>query len=248
MIPCMLVHDTGTMIRFRTRQLGDLPNHSLDLRVLLTAGRLVDGHFNRHPQNPNISGVGVVRFIKRRIAFGEREAALIDCRAPDLWILHTLQEAEPIAREARVPLRRIREGALVAADLAQLLALADRYADAGLRVEEYKRILRPSGLRRMVLGLMGTRCQAEGCTARDAFDANWGNGAGEVIVDVHHIESVARTDDHHPRNLCVLCANHHRFVHGWGSWTVSHAGSDITLTTARQGLVIRRPAELFPAP
>lgn len=245
MIPCTLVHDTGTMIRFRTSQLGDLPDESVDLQIVLPTGRLVDGHFNRHPQNPNVSGIGIVRFIKRRMGFGEREPVLIDWHVPGRWVLHTLQDAEPIVREAHVPLRRVREGALVGTDLTRLLALADRHAEAGLRIEAYRRLLRPSGLRRLVLELMGTQCQAKGCTACETFDRDWGNGAGKAIVDVHHIESVARINDHHPRNLCVLCANHHRFVHGWGSWTVTHVGPDITLTMARRNLLIQRPAGLF---
>ena len=57
MTPCKLVHDTGTMIRFRTSQLGALPAASLNIPILLPTGRIVGCHFNRHPDNPNVSGV-----------------------------------------------------------------------------------------------------------------------------------------------------------------------------------------------
>jgi len=220
-IPCKLVHDTGTMIRFRTSQLPELPSDSVDIGLLLPTGRLVDGHFNRHPQNPNISGPDLVRYIKGRIAWKKREDILVEQRSHTLWVVHLLEEAEAVATEARVPVSRIRKGQLRDVDLAQLLALADREQDRGRRLEVYKRIVRPTGLNRMLVGLVGARCMSENCDACERY--------------------------HSPRNLCVLCANHHRFLHRSGSWTIRHVGADVILARSRRELVIRRPPSLFPA-
>lgn len=247
MIPCKLVHDTGTMIRFRTSQLPELPPSSVDIGVLLPTGRLVDGHFNRHPQNPNISGPELVRYIKGRIAWKAREDILVEQRSPLLWVVHLLDDAEAVATQARVPISRIRRGQLRDVDLAQLLALADRERDRGRRWEAYKRIVRPSGLNRMLVALVGAHCMSDQCDACERFDTDWGAGSGAVIVEVHHIELVARCIDHSPRNLCVLCANHHRFLHGSGSWTVRHDGPNVVLGRSGRELVIRRPPTLFPA-
>jgi len=245
-IACKLVHDTGTMIRFRTSQLGDLPGASRDFQVVLPTGQVVDCHFNRHPQNPNISGRDLVRYIKRRIAFGGREDALVERRTANLWVVHLVSEAVAIARAARVPTDRVRRGALHPQDIGTLVALADRENDRGRRVETYKRVLRPAALRRMMVSIVGARCMVDGCEACEAFEHDWGAGSGEVIVEVHHIEQVANTIDHHPRNLCILCANHHRFVHGCGSWTVGHDGPNVIFRRGTREMVLLRPAFLFP--
>ena len=122
MISCKLVHDTVTMIRFRTSQLPGLPAHSRDIGVLLPTGRLVDGHFNPHPGNPNVSGADLVRYIKQRMDFGKRENILVEQRTPDLWVVHLLDEAEAVAGAAHVPVARVRAGALRPQDLASLRA------------------------------------------------------------------------------------------------------------------------------
>lgn len=245
MIPCKLVHDTGTMIRFRTSQLGDLPKASQGVALLLPTGRIVTGHFNRNPQNPNVSGESLVRYVKQRLSFGEREDVLLERRRADFWVLHLLKDAEAVATEVKLSptgIDRVREGALKFQDLAALVNLADREDHRGRRVQEYKRVLRPAGLRRLVLNAVGaSACMVRDCDASEHFEAAWGAGSGAVIVEVHHVEQVARAVDHHPRNLCILCANHHRFVHGSGSWTVRHDGPDVILGRANRELVIRRP-------
>ncbi len=245
MIACKLVHDTGTMIRFRTSQLGELPTASEDIQVLLPTGRVVDGHFNRHPQNPNVSGRDLVRYIKRRLAFGDREEVLVERRTAKLWVIHALEQAIAIAGEARVPVDRFRRGALQPQDLGTLMALADRENDRGRRIHTYKRVLRPAGLRRLMIGVVGARCMVDGCEAWEGFERDWGAGSGGTIVEVHHIEYVANTIDHHPRNLCILCANHHRFVHGSGSWSVRHEESNVVLWRGSREMLLVRPAALF---
>jgi hypothetical protein len=244
MVPATLVHHTGTMIRFRPRQLPNLPSASRDVTLLLPNGELVDGHFNRHPQNPNVTGAGVVRYVKHRVVRGGLEDVLLEQRRTDLWIVHPLNESVAAAGSARVG-AHVRQGNLAQQDLASLLALADRENDRGRRMATYKRVLRPSGLRRLMLSLVGAQCMVQTCKACERFDVDWGAGTGDLIVEVHHVEHVARTIDHYPRNLCVLCANHHRFVHGAGEWAVRHSGADVIFERGNMEMLLARPPGLF---
>lgn len=244
MIPCKLVHDTGTIVRFRTSQLPQLPASSCDTNLLLPNGQVVSAHFNRHPQNPNLSGRELVRFIKRRVSFKDREPMLLD-RLGDLWVLHELTGALQVVDSVRVSKKRVIDGALKPSDLAALVSLADREADRGRRMVAYRRVLRPSGLRRLVLKLVGARCMVDNCNACDHFSTAWWADSGEAVVEVHHIEEVARTNDNSPRNLCVLCANHHRFVHSVSSWSVLHEGANVVMRHRGKDLIITRPPALF---
>lgn len=250
MIPCRLVHDTGTMIRFRTSRLGDLPAASGDVALLLPTGRVVAGHFNRNRQNPNVSGEGLVRYVKRRLRFGEREDVLVERRNAGLWVLHLVEPAVAVAKDTELSpagIDRVKRGRLKFQDLSALLRLADRENGRSRRVEAYKRLLRPAGLRRLVMNAVGaTGCMVQDCDAPERFEAAWGAGGGAAVVEVHHVEQLSRAVDHHPRNLCILCGNHHRFVHRSGSWTVRHDGPDVILGRANRELVIRRP-EAFAA-
>ncbi len=86
-LDCTLVHHTGTIIRFTTSQLGQLPVGDEDIQVSLPDGTVVDGHFRCNEENPNISGPGVVTYIKSRLAFAETEAAQIQIPAVGPWKL-----------------------------------------------------------------------------------------------------------------------------------------------------------------
>lgn len=87
MIRCTLVHDTGTMIRFRPSQLGLLPLGDRDVLVQLPTGAVVQCHFNRNPANPNISGRELVEFINQRIAFGDREEITLTTPVDRPWVV-----------------------------------------------------------------------------------------------------------------------------------------------------------------
>jgi len=222
-----------------------LPSAGCELELLLPNGKIVTGRFNPHPQNPNVSGVDLVRYIKRLISFGEREDVLVEFATASLWVVHLLRDAVVVAREARVPVSQIRSGALQLSGFAALMDLADREEERGPRVNSYRRLLRPNGLRRLVLDLLGTECMVRDCLACSTFNAQWGVGSGELIVEVHHIEHVARSIDHRPRNLCVLCANHHRFIHYSGEWAVSHDGANVIFARGVRELLVERPAAVF---
>jgi len=245
-LPCTLVHHTGTIVRFRPRQLEDLPGADTDLQLILPSGLIVDGHFRRNPANPNISGPRLVRYIKRVIGFGEVESALIEQVSPSTWQLYRLGAAVEIANDTETSLGRIRGASLLEGDVARLTAIADAITNPHRRLQAYKRVLRPPALRRLMINLVGATCQIDGCSASDEFAHEFNDEkAGRAVVEVHHIEAIARCIDHHPRNLCVLCANHHRLIHGWGSWMPNHDGSNVSLTYNNYELHIIREGTAF---
>jgi hypothetical protein len=136
MIPCKLVHHTGTIIRFRTSQLPLLPDASVDIYLLLPTGAVAAGHFNRHQQNPNISGREVVRYIKRIVRYRKTKDVLVERRRDGLWVLHLIEQAVVVAGTAGP---NVRIGRLQSADLDALFALADRETARGKRIESYER-------------------------------------------------------------------------------------------------------------
>ena len=240
-LPCALVHHTGTIIRFRPSQLRELPASDLDLTIELPSGKLVEGHFRRHPANPNISGRGVVKYIKARLNFGDVRPGLIDNAGKTLWRLYKTDRLVQLAQVHRISQTRASRGSLTGRDIKKLLAAVDRVQSATQRRREYAKLLRPAALRRIVLDLMGARCQVDGCTAHLDMRRQWRDPAAAVaILDVHHIEALARCIDHNPRNLCILCGNHHHLIHYFGPWEVSHAGDDVILTKGSRDLRIVR--------
>lgn len=247
LIPCMLVHHTGTMIRFTTSQLAALPPGDQNVRIELPDQTIVAGYFRRNPANPNVSGKALVRYIKGILDFGHNEPALIDVSG-SLWRVYDVGPAVQVAREAQVGAWRVRDAQMSGDDLAALLRLADRSASAGPRRATYERLLRPPALRRLILDLMGPSCQVQQCRAAQSMKDKWHDPAAAVaILEVHHIEAMARKIDHHPRNLCVVCANHHALIHGYGPWTIEHQGDDVILSVSAESIRIVRDLSFLPA-
>lgn len=245
MIPCKLVHDTGTMVRFTTSQLNLLPGETKDIRLILPGGKSVEARFLRNRANPNISGIEVVSFIKERIDYGEREDIILEQVTPELWIVHLIEKALEIASEAKVPASHVRRASFITADINKLLRIADREHEIGRRIGTYERVLRPIALRRLLIDAVGASCMINDCNACSRFDVECGYGSGSFIIEVHHIEHIAHTIDHHPKNLCVLCANHHRFIHHSGSWQIHHDSANVVFKRGMRELVAIRPIEIF---
>lgn len=241
LISCALVHHTGTIIRFRPLQLTELPPTDANVQVELPNSTVVAGHFRRNPANPNISGAGVVQYIKQQLTFGDTRNMLIDVTHPAYWKLYELEESKILAHQAGITANKIEEASVTPVDVGRILDLADRHSSQPQRTRTYKQILRPAALRRLILQLMGIDCQVDRCQAAQDFQqAMQSHLAATAILDVHHIEAVARRVDHHPRNLCVLCANHHRLFHNFARWDVTHDGDDVIMTTGNNSLRIVR--------
>ena len=243
--PCWLTNQTGTIIRFRPSQVPRLPDGDLDLTVELFDGQLIAGRFHLHPANPYVAGPQVRQFIRARVPAQSREQALIRVSG-SYWRLF---EAEPVGETAaryRVSRLRAREGGLTGRDLDRILRQIDAVGDRAGRRAEYERLIRPAGLRQLVIDLMGTECQVQGCDAAQGAAGHWNDvAAGVSVLEVHHIEAVAKVEDHTPKNLCVICANHHRLVHGFGPWTVRHQGDDVILDHRGNHLRIVRDLTLL---
>ena len=235
--PCWLTNHTGTIIRFRTSQLPKLPDEDMDLTVQLFDGQVIPGRFHRNPDNPYVAGQRVRQFIQSRVPDESSEQALISVTGQH-WRLF---EPEPIGAEVArygVDKQRVIDGKLTGRDLDRILKRIDVLSCRVGRREAYERLTRPPGLRQLVIGLMGARCQVEHCDAAQSTAAQWDDDAAALsVLEVHHIEEVARVEDHSPRNLCVICANHHRLIHGFGPWDVYHEGDNVILT--RRGRQLR---------
>lgn len=237
---CWLTHQTGTIIRFRPSQLSRLPNDDMDLTVELFDGQVIPGRFHLHPSNPYVAGPRIVQFIRSHVRPQSREQALISVVGRH-WRLF---KAQPVSKEmARYGVSRQRAalGQLRGKDIDRILKKIDRLSDQSSRRKEYQRLTRPPGLRQIIIELMGMKCQVEGCDAAQSTADEWDDDSAALsVLEVHHIEAVAKIEDHSPRNLCVLCANHHRLIHGFGPWAICHRDDDVILTREGRHLYIVR--------
>ena len=238
--PCWLTNQTGAIIRFRPSQVPRLPDEDVDLTVELFDGRVIPGRFHLHPANPYVAGPRVRRFIRSRVPARSRAQALISVTGRH-WRLF---EAKPVGAEAArygVSSQRATLGGLTGRDLDRILTKIDALSGRSGRRTAYQRLIRPAGLRQSVLGLMGAKCQVEGCDAAQSTADEWDDAAAALsVLEVHHIEAVAKVEDHSPKNLCVICANHHRLIHGFGLWTIRHQDDDVILTRRGRHLRIVR--------
>ena len=238
--PCWLTNQTGAIIRFRTSQVPKLPNEDVDLTVELFDGRVVPGRFHLNPANPYVAGTRVRRFIRSRVPDRSWEQALISVTGRH-WRLF---EAGPVAAEAArygVSRARAEQGRLTGRDLERMLKRIDAISGKSGRRAAYDRLLRPAGLRQVIIGLMGAQCQVEGCDAAQATADQWEDAAAALsVLEVHHIEAVAKVEDHTPKNLCVICANHHRLIHGFGPWAIHRKGDHVVLVRGERHLRILR--------
>ena len=68
---------------------------------------------------------------------------------------------------------------------------------------------RDPNLRSIALSAWGPTCQVVGCT----FLATVPGHIRHKMVDVHHLNHVARGGTDSPLNICVLCVVHHQLIH-----------------------------------
>ena len=237
---CWLTNQTGAIIRFRPSQVSKLPNRDVDLNIELPDGRVIPGRFHLNPKNPYVAGKLVRRFIQSRVPERGREQVLISTIGRH-WRLFEAKPLGKLAGQYGVSKKRAREGRLTGKDVARILKRIDSINVRKGRVEKYNRLLRPAGLRQLVLELMGPTCQVECCDAAESAAKKWDDpAASHSILEVHHIEALAKAEDHSPRNLSVICANHHRLIHGFGPWKIRHNGDDVILTRGPKSLRIVR--------
>lgn len=68
---------------------------------------------------------------------------------------------------------------------------------------------RDPNLRSIALAAWGATCQVTGCTFLVGIPAHIRSN----MVDVHHLNHVAKGGTDSPLNICVLCVVHHQLIH-----------------------------------
>jgi hypothetical protein len=189
-----LVHQTGSMIRFTTSQLSNLPPTKLPCEVVLPDGQIVGGLLHPHPQNPYLAGREVVRWIKSWLAFGEtipisvlqvgnRDRVRVELLGPAHVGSSSITRAVRALAKETAPRRRVR----------------------------YETWERNPSLRGFVLSIWDASCQVLGCDMGAAMGVP-AHLAGR-LVDVHHLNHVGSGGTDSPLNLAVLCVMHHNLIH-----------------------------------
>lgn len=197
-LSCRLVHHTGTMIRFTTGQLGQLPSSDLDCVVELPDGAVVDGHFRRHPQNPYIGGLAVVRWIKSWVPYN----------APVDVVVHQVGTRNRLRLQIAAPAHVHGDPVIEQRVIRQARRLrSEPHAERRRRL--YATWERDPNLRSVALDAWGVDCQVTRC----AYLASVPSHIRGKMVDVHHLNHVSRGGTDSPLNICVICVVHHQLIH-----------------------------------
>lgn len=192
-LPARLVHHTGTMVRFTTRQLARLPQGDVDCRLRLPDGAIIEGHFRRHPQNPYIGGRALVRWIKSWVPYN----------APTDVTVHQVGSGNVIRLEVVGAILPEKD---VVVTHARSLAREPR---AERRRRLYARWERDPRLRSVAIAAWGPVCQVTGCSSLSEVPAY----IQPKMVDVHHLNHVASGGSDSPLNISILCVVHHQLIH-----------------------------------
>lgn len=197
-LPCRLVHDTGTMIRFTTSQLKQLPPSDVNCTLELPDGAVVDAHFHLHPRNPYIGGQRVVRWIKSWVPYKKTLVVLaqqigagnhLRLQVPELSVI----DLDPLTGESvRTAARRLR-----------------RVPQAERRRRLYAAWERDPTLRSVALRAWGANCQVVGCSCLASVPRH----LRDRLVDVHHLNHISKGGTDSPLNVCVVCVVHHQMIH-----------------------------------
>ena len=219
-----LVHHTGSMLRFRTSQLRFLPTDDIDCNITLMDGKTIQGRFHRHRQNPYIGGRELVGWIKQWVIWNNPQSVLVQQVGTGMNIrLRPTDGVSVLTSEGRNVRRRLlRYGGI---------------KDIVRRRREYTAWERDPALRKFILDIWGSRCQVEGCNSATDLPRHLASN----VLDVHHINSVARGGSDSTSNLCLICASHHVLLHRSPSMRVlSNGPEEIRIAVNGMRLVIRR--------
>ena len=219
-----LVHHTGSMIRFRTSQLHSLPVDDVICNITLMDGKTVQGRFHRHRENPYIGGPELVKWIKQWVTWNAPQSVLVQQVGNGMNVrLRPTNSIPVLTLEGRKIRRKILRFAGI--------------KDAARRRREYSAWERDPALRDFILSIWDNRCQVVGCT----FATNLSSHLASSILDVHHINSVARGGSDSASNLCLICASHHALLHRSPSMKVlSNGPEEVHIAVNGMELVIRR--------
>lgn len=184
---------------FTTGQLGQLPAGDVACTLELPDGAVVAGNFRRNPKNPYIGGAGIVRWIKSWVPYN----------APTQATVHQVQSGNRLRLQLATlavvavanPTRKRR--VVTKARMLRQVPQAER------RRMLYEAWERDPNLRSIALSAWGPTCQISGCTFLATVPAH----IKPKMVDVHHLNHVAKGGTDSPMNICVLCVVHHQLIH-----------------------------------
>lgn len=224
LIPAALVHHTGSMLRFRPSQTKYLPTRDTDCLVILPDGKTVKGRFHLHPANPYIGGRDFVRWIKTWIEWNK------PLRIYVAQVGASMQLELRMGSVTTTPNRGV-------GSIKRYIHRIGRIKEPRLRKKEYKRWERTPNLRRILMQVWPAECQVVGCQSAV--------GLSEVlkdkILDVHHIDHIARGGSDSPINLCLICASHHALIHrALSSNYRSNSSNQVTMAINGITIVIKR--------
>jgi hypothetical protein len=195
-LPARLVHHTGSMIRFTTSQLPNLPPNDVDCTISVPDGQRFDCRFHRHPANPYIGGGALVRWIRSWVGWN---------RPVDVVVR---QFANPNALELRATSPSQVPAAVRVATLPRLRRLAREHPTPRRR-RLYAAWERDPRLRAMALAAWPHDCQVIGCTAAQTLPVH----LRLRVLEVHHLNHVSVGGTDSPLNICLICAMHHALIH-----------------------------------
>lgn len=189
---------TGTIIRFRSRQLAQLPLDGARCTIVLPDGTFAPGKFKRNAQNPNIAGPELRRWIRTWMPHDGSVPILLVEHQPDALEV-TIDGASPERESAR-------------------RGISDDLRSIGSLPRDRRRIAysaweRNPRLRTLALATWGAKCQVQGCVPVSPQPL----GGEHAYVEVHHLNHVGTGGIDSPLNICLLCASHHALVHGMQS-------------------------------
>lgn len=198
-LPATIVHHTGSMVRFTSGQLRELPRADCDVRVDLPDGTVVQGHFRCHPANPYIAGREVVRWIKEWVPMGQTHSVEVRQVGQAHRVRVALIMPTPVVNQADLAIQRP----------ARRLAVTLRSSSPARRRTLLETWERDPLLRSFVIDRWGSDCQVQGCVIQDEVPSH----LSHTVVDVHHLTHLSGGGSDSPMNLSILCTTHHALVH-----------------------------------
>ena len=238
-----LTKSTGTILRFRPSQIGQLPPADRAVMVVTPDGGTLPANFHRNVNNPYFSGTEIRHWIIQQCpATNRRDTNMYELVRHSAYLVET---DEDVAGALDSVHRAVQQSASSHAPpldpWTQLRRVGDSFRGAPRKIRSSMatRYEADPELSRLVKECLGYECQVDGCPGLRGI-------AGKNFVEAHHIQHLSRGGAHHPHNLCVLCANHHRLLHRDPNVRVlTRTGDDVLVRHSQGRLWVRRDLSKF---
>ena len=233
-----LTKNTGTILRFRPSQIGQLPGTDRAVIVVTPDGETLPGKFHRHVQNPYFGGAEIRHWIIQQCpGTNRRDSNMYELVRHSAYLVETDQDVAGALDSVH---RMVQPSASPAGQVpdvwTQLRRVGDSFRGAPRKIRSSMatRYEADPELSRLVKECFGYKCQVDGCRGLPGVDA-------KNFVEAHHLEHLSRGGAHDPHNLCVLCANHHRLLHRDASVRLlTRIGDDVLIRHCKGKFWVRR--------